>query len=309
MARLNLLSSFSLNSPWRAAPLLCAISPLLATALSSSVALAEDRLEEARVLYQKGNASFKKGDDVMAREYYRESLTLHESFDTVCNLGRTLARSKLYPESYEQLRMCIYLYPEDRELAAAREKFVGLRDEVRNELSFDQQHEIDERVDKEIAHREEALRAPASGLDEPSGNPAPVAEPDAVSSGSSAKLPVTIVAGSLGLIGVGVGVGFFIGSGSEKSAAEELRDDLSGESVNCATSTDARCEDLADHAKKVDSMKTVGIVGVAAGSALLAGATLAYFLWPEADATATHVTPHVAVNEQGTWQWGLSGTF
>ena len=309
MARLNLLSWLASNSPARAAPLLLSLSSLFVMTFTSSSALAQDDLEEARVLYQKGNAAFKQGDDVMAREYYRDSLALHESFDTVCNLGRTLARSKLYPESYEQLRMCIYLYPDDRELAAARDKFIGLREEVRNQLSFDQQHEIDERVDKEISHREEALRAPASGLDEPLAEPPLAAEPEPASSGSSAKLPVTIAAGSLGLVGVGVGVGFFIGSGSEKSAAEDLRDELSGENVNCATSTDTRCADLADHAQKVDSMKTVGIVGVAAGGALLAGATLAYFLWPEPDATATQVTPHVAVNEQGTWQWGLAGTF
>lgn len=290
------------------AALLFALAPLFATVFCSSIVLADDDLEEARVLYQKGNAAFSEGDDVMAREYYRKSIALHESFDTVCNLGRTLARSKLYPDSYEQLRMCIYLYPEDRELASAREKFVQLRDEVRKELSFDEQHSIDERIDKEIAHREEALRAPASGLDEPAANAIPAGEPDAAG-GSSAKLPVTITAASLGVVGLGVGVGFFIGSGSQKSAANELRDELSDEGVNCASSTDARCDDLADHAGKVDSMKTVGIVGVAAGGALLAGATLAYFLWPEPEPTATRLLPHVAVNEQGTWQWGFAGTF
>lgn len=284
---------------------------LSATLCFSTTALADEERDEARVLYQKANASFKEGDDVMAREYYRQSLELYESFDTMCNLGRTLARSKLFPEAYERLRMCIYLYPSDKELAEAREKFVQLRDEVRQELSFDQQHEADQRVDDEIARREEAKRAPASGLEEVAAAPVVEAQepPGSETSGSSAKWPVVITTGALGVAGLGTGIGFLVASGSQKSQAQDLMSSLKDEGADCLDPSQSGCAELASHSKKVDSYKTVGIVGLAAGGALLAGATLAYFLWPEADASTATLSPQFELGEHGSWKLGLSGTF
>lgn len=309
MARLNHLR------PPACARLALASCLAFSTCLTfSASALADEDRDEARVLYQKANAAFKGGDDVMAREYYRQSLALDESFDTMCNLGRTLARSKLFPEAYERLRMCIYLYPEDEELASAREKFVQLRDEVRRELSFDQQHELDTRVDDEIARREEAKKAPASGLEE--AEPAPEPEAEAVATAepseeksSGAKWPVVITTGSLGVIGIGTGIGFLVASGSQKSEAESLRDSLTSQGVDCSDPSQSGCAELSSAAKKTDSYKTVGIAGLAAGGALLAGATLAYFLWPEGDADTASLTPQLEWGENGSWKLGLSGTF
>ncbi|HXS18614.1 MAG TPA: tetratricopeptide repeat protein, partial [Polyangiaceae bacterium] len=51
-------------------------------------AASQDPATDARVLYLKGNAAFKRGDDILARDYYQKSLALRESFDTYCNLGR-----------------------------------------------------------------------------------------------------------------------------------------------------------------------------------------------------------------------------
>ena len=67
MARMNLFRRSEGKCHSLQSTLLCAITPLLIPLLVCSPAFAGDSLEEARVLYQKGNAAFSNGDDVMAR--------------------------------------------------------------------------------------------------------------------------------------------------------------------------------------------------------------------------------------------------
>lgn len=264
------------------------LCPAALTLLASSGAMAaDDAQQRARVLYQKGNAAFKKGDDVMAREYYRESLQLQESFDTTCNLGRTLARSEIYEEAYERLRMCVYLYPEDRELASARENFIALREDVRKELSFDQAHPIDERVDAEIGRRQEAERAPESGLEQSDALPPAVVQESPT---SSAKLPVTLTLGGLGAVSLGVGLGALVHSGAKKRSADDIRASIVAAGGNCESPGDPQCEELRDTLKASDSAQSIGVIGVVAGGSLLAGAALAYFLWPAPQTGSANLT-------------------
>src|SRR5690606_33025251 len=119
-----------------------------------------------RVLYQKGNNAYKSGDSILARDYYRKSLALEESFDTLCNLGRAEADDQLFREAYEHLSYCVALYPTDAELAEARTRFVELRDEIRARLSSGDAQSIDDAVTEEMRRREEAAKQPASGLGE-----------------------------------------------------------------------------------------------------------------------------------------------
>src|SRR5690606_29389752 len=79
--------------------------------LGPTTSLAANTSREARILYQKGSIAFKDGDDALAREYYRESLKLEETFDAMCNLARADARSSAFTDAYRHIRMCLYLFP------------------------------------------------------------------------------------------------------------------------------------------------------------------------------------------------------
>jgi hypothetical protein len=233
-------------------------------------------------------------------------------------LGRAEARSKLWEESYEHLRLCVELYPDDSDLAESKTNFRGLRDEVRKELTYEQAKPIDERVEADVKRREEDAEAAAAVAEPP--------EAPAVESGldgepqtkkSSARLPVSLILGGVGVAGVGVGTAFLIVSGNQRSSADELRGELEGDGLVCVgDNLDGRCTELSDKSKSADTTRTVGVVGLAAGGALLVGGVLTYLLWPESSGTAAssatnhaRIIPDVRNTAAGGWTLGVQGSF
>lgn len=275
-----------------------------------------DPTTQARILYQKGNAAFRDGDDVMAREYYRKSLETQFSFDTVCNLGRSEARSKLHQEAYENLRLCVELYPADEELADAKAKFADLRDEVRAELTYEQAKPIEDKVEARLAELEAEPAAEETADEAPLVDAGLGEEPEEEQQ-SSARVPVSVILGGTGLAAVGVGTALVIVSGNKSSSADAIRAELVDDGRGCVgTDVDPRCSELADKSKAADSTRIGGAVGLAAGGALLVGGVLVFVLWKKGKTSSVDravepmsVLPDVALSREGGWTLGIRGRF
>jgi tetratricopeptide (TPR) repeat protein len=285
-------------------------SALLFSALTLTLtppARADNPEREARILYQKGNAAFKKGDSILARDYYKKSLALYESFDTMCNLGRAQAQDKLYVEAYESLVWCAHLYPEDPELAEARIKFVRLRDEVRTEVSPTHYREIDERVDAELKRRNEApamTNPPASGLENAEEEPEPEVRR------VKWKMPLVVTTASTGLATVVAGSVVWGRSGGLRREAEDLNSTL-GPSDCALSSPPTECADIDEKRNKSDKMHNAGVGLVAAGGGLLATALVFQLVIPKEKTVALlplEMQPAVAAGREG-WSFSLSGKF
>jgi hypothetical protein len=299
--------------------------PLLFALFTSSPAQADDATQ-ARVLYQKGNAAFREGDDVMAREYYRRSLELQESFDTICNWGRAEARSKLHAEAYEHLRLCVHLYPDDKELADAKVKFAALRDEVRKELSFEQAKPIDDRVEAFVSrHEDEASDSASDGSQTDSAADAP--PPQVVVVKRKWKLPVVLSLVGVGLVGGSVGTIMLVRSDGLSGEADDLRADLPDDA--CASDGPAsECSEIKSKLEKSDTAFGVGVTSLVVGGTFLAGSLavallvsgtktvsadrgseVGTFHLGETDAGVT-LRPFATVDPQKDgWHLGMSGSF
>ncbi len=165
------------------------MGPIVTALTFGGTALAADA-QKAVVLYQKGNAAFKAGDPGLARQHYLASLAEAETFTTMCNLARAEAELKLYTEAYEHVRMCLFLYPRDDEFEEVRRKIYEFREQVRVQISFEEAHPIDVKVDEEIDRRLEAEEAPKrSTVPEPEPSPAAAEAQPAPEEASSARLP------------------------------------------------------------------------------------------------------------------------
>ena len=298
---------------------------------------ASDPTSQARVLYLKGNAAFKDDDLIIARDYYKKSLELRESFDAFCNLGRAEELSVLLDGAYYHLGLCVKYYPPDVELAATGKKYADLHKEVGKRLSAEEVVAIDMKVS---AHRLKTEEEPVAVTPvEPSAATEPTPAPQAVEPSETqghrrhiARTSVSVGLGVLGAAGVGVGVGFLVDS-------QNLRDDRSGlvermddQDIDCSQGEDNHpsCALRDELDKKADLHRTLGIALTASGGALLVGSTLLYFLWPQGKAggdarngpssgeTArgwvqvgqVALRPEVQVwSPNGGTFWGLSGKF
>jgi tetratricopeptide (TPR) repeat protein len=243
----------------------------------SAEARASTHAHEARVLYQKGNKAFREGDSILARDFYAKSLAMYESFDTRCNYGRALYEDKLYLDAYENLSMCVGMYPDDADLADARAKFKVLQKETRTRLSVDEVQGVDEKVEKAVAAWLAAQEGPDSGLgsdDDPASPP-----PAAASEPNRWKRPVVFSLAGAGVVGGVVGSVLLVRSGTLMRDAEELQGRL-GKS-GCASSGSADCADLDSTLHKADSSKNAGVAVLAGGGALLVGALVVYLVVPD----------------------------
>lgn len=248
----------------------------------------QDPTTEARVLYLKGNAAFRRGDDILARDYYKKSLALRESFDTYCNLGRSEEQSALWSEAYFHLGLCLRFYPEDEDLAGPREKYAALREEIGGKLSPEDMVEIDHRVQTHEPRAQvgtsisEPTAAEAAPV-ERTQPPPPAPERDAGPRYSPARLPVSLTLGVLGAAGVGVGVGFLVDSQNAREEGSALRERMMDEELSCPEGEDnhSSCERLGDLYDRADRNRVIGIASTAAGGTLLVGSVLLYLLWPE----------------------------
>ncbi|CAN5300515.1 hypothetical protein BH09MYX1_BH09MYX1_48440 [soil metagenome] len=88
---------------------------------------------------------------------------------------------------------------------------------------------------------------------------------------------VPAVLAGLGLVGIGMGVGFAV---SRQGAASD-RDALLMSGV-CANATSASCAAYTDRVDAVNADTTAAIVGYVVGGVLLAASVAAYLIWPKA---------------------------
>ncbi len=82
------------------------------------------------------------------------------------------------------------------------------------------------------------------------------------------------VAGGVGLVGIGVGVGLMVAAGGKRTDARAEADSIVASDNNCVTPSPAlstRCDDLADLTASIDSLETGALVGFIAGGATFLG--------------------------------------
>ena len=298
---------------------------------------AKDPTSKARVLYLKGNAAFKNDDLIIARDYYKKSLEIRESFDTFCNLGRAEELSELLDGAYYHLGLCLKYYPPDEELAAIGDKYARLHQDVAKRLSAEQvvaldmkisAHELNAGQDEEPS---EAAIVTAPPVKQPVAKAQPSENPSRNS--HAARTAVSVGLGVLGAAGVGVGVGFIVDAQNTRDKRSALVDRMNDQDISCTEDEDnhpscALRDKLHDKAK---SHQIIGIALTASGSVLLVGSTLLYFLWPQPKAsgkTAANesssrqlprgwvqvgqvaLRPEVQLwSPKGGTFWGLSGRF
>jgi hypothetical protein len=240
----------------------------------------------ARAAFREGNDAYRRGDYEAARGKYLDSLHHERAFDAVCNLGRSEAALKDDGLALAHLDECLKEYPPGDEVAAAREKFFHLREEVRARCK-----EKKCTVPSEASAGAPTAEEPASsgGKAEPAEKTEPAAaapvvpETTPAREPSSARLPVSLTLGGLGLVGLGLGVGFAVAADAATADANELRDAIVASGGTCAGSApDSRCDLFEDRYSSANSSSTISVVGFVAGGSLLAAALATYLLWPEA---------------------------
>ncbi len=307
----------------------------------SQPSIAEESSAEtrARVYNLKGNAAFKRGDDEAARDNYQKSLKLHESFDTFCKLGRVEESLQSLSDSYFNLGLCLKLYPEDEELAGAREKYAALRNEVRAQISPEQMAAIDRRVeeystktktpppDTSAAPPAEAGKlktrsdesASSTELETPQVDPGL----DETASSQGVRWGVSITVAGLGIGLAGASAGLLVDSAAKRKEGADLRESIVDEGQDCSEKDDQpdACKTLERNYDQADSQRTLGIIFAATGGTLVVGAAALYFLWPDPSEESAVFTPRgyrkvgaIALRPELTagptsWAFGLSGRF
>lgn len=278
----------------------------------------------ARIEYQKGNAAFRDGSYTRARHYYRRALKAEETFDILCNLGRTESKLGQDAAALEHLTRCLELYPDDPELRETRDKFAALHRKIRDGMDPAELEQVEARLEEtrtdddgasapDATTREAAptqAPAPESGKMESSFGAGADAPPTADRSRPSWRLPVSLGVGGLGLLGIGVGTGLFVHAGSLDAAAQERREALGPGA--CRDTDSEACSGLANLVAESDDAFNAGVAGVAVGGVLVSGAILTYLLWPQAkEASARRrALPYATVSGvEGGWQVGVRGRF
>ncbi|MBE7478796.1 MAG: hypothetical protein HS104_02235 [Polyangiaceae bacterium] len=98
-----------------------------------------------------------------------------------------------------------------------------------------------------------------------------------------------IASGAVAVIGLGVGVGFYMAKQSAKDDAEALRADNTLGTTGCATGASSSiCADLADANDRAQSSRTISTIGFI-GAGVGAAAFVAFLLMPSSrSSTAIH---------------------
>jgi hypothetical protein len=113
------------------------------------------------------------------------------------------------------------------------------------------------------------------------------------------------VIGGVGVVGVGLGVGFALASHSAKTRENDLR-----AQGPCYDRASQSCASLQHASDVVDNRARVSTVSYIAGGALIVGAVATWLLWPtgkeKAATQAFSVVPEVA---PGTASFQLRGNF
>jgi hypothetical protein len=102
------------------------------------------------------------------------------------------------------------------------------------------------------------------------------------------RIPVVIALGAVGLGGIIAGIGLGAASGSARDDAFKLQN-----SGVCLDRASAGCTDLQSKVSNTNTLGTVSVVSYVAGGVFLAGAAVAFFLWPKKNSAPTRgVTAH-----------------
>lgn len=252
----------------------------------------EERIDP-RAEYHKGNAAFRDGRFTAARFHYRRSVEAELSFDAMCNWGRTEAEMGDDVAAYEHLTKCLEIHPDDAALIDSRARFSQLLQTVRDRMTVEQR-ELSER---RLAAFPLETSAPAysdayseSVLTEPTYSPA--------------RTVVSVAAASAALLGLGVATGLFIYSEDQGAEAADLRAAIEADGGSCVgASADPACSELASHLRTSDDTFNASMVTFAVSGGVLAGAVVAYLLWPKSKAGSSS-----AAVARPTWGPFLAGS-
>ncbi|MGH7285288.1 MAG: hypothetical protein ACRELY_27510 [Polyangiaceae bacterium] len=111
-----------------------------------------------------------------------------------------------------------------------------------------------------------------------------------------------IILGGLGVVGLGLGVGFGLDATSKHSSAANAE-----ASHPCAQNPSSQaCSDLQDTNKSIPTASTISIVSYIAGGALLAGGVVWWIAAPRTKRATMGITPALGPKNAGV---GIGGTF
>jgi hypothetical protein len=164
--------------------------------------------------------------------------------------------------------------------------------------------------------REVMLELDAAKEAAPAPAPAPATPPPTQPSTEAESGPSMvpgIVAGGVGLVGVGVGIALLAASGSAGSDADEIAQGIAADGGECPPPPgfEARCADFDSAAGDEATLGTIGVISLIGGGILLAGG-VGWTVWAATSSdepdTASHITitPRVGL---GGASLGASGTF
>ncbi|MEZ4219642.1 MAG: hypothetical protein R3B13_01855 [Polyangiaceae bacterium] len=127
---------------------------------------------------------------------------------------------------------------------------------------------------------------------------------------SERSLVPVYVASGVGLVGLGIGVGFFLAGQSKESQADDARTELV-KAGGCTNGLNANeCESLHDAYSTADSRYNLSTVGfVAAGVGIAAAVGYLLLVPSEQHSSAIRVRPSVALDPRGSGSFQLSGHF
>ena len=229
----------------------------------------------------------------------------------------------MFDEAYFSLGICVELYPDDRDLADGRERFVGLKNEVRGRLASEEAESIESRVATHVAawrEEQEMKELPASGLGESpeedvdsqvgEGALSSESNPEEASQKNRWKMPVVISLAGAGVVSGVVGGVMFGVAGGHQGEADDLNDEL-GSSGCFDDESESSCAEQEDVLKKRDSAMNLGTGLVVAGGGLFLGSLAVAVLVPADKSTETgwkSLRPQVAFGAKDL-SLGLSGRF
>jgi tetratricopeptide (TPR) repeat protein len=317
---------------------LSALAATLFLGLTAAPARAQDPAppaehEESRAYYKAGNEAFLNGDKKAARAHYLRALELERHWDIVCNLGRVEGEMGLDKEALEHLDECLKEYPptKDKKVQQARAKFYDLRTELRDRCQrmacAYQEPTVSPGLDATPTQpnpkpteapgpteaatpaKSEPTKSELEKSEKPTA-PLPPEEHPAFIEKPSAKWPVVITTGALGLVGIGLGVGFHVVAEDKKGEALGLLDDLQEAATNCSrTPRDTRCRSYDSAKSGFHDARTAETVSFVAGGALATAAVVMAIVWPDRGERVTaSVQPFFVVDRTGSF-FGVSGKF
>lgn len=301
----------------RSIRLAAVIAALAGSATAHAQPTPADPSAEARRLFEEGTKSFQAGDYPRAEEAFEGSYAVRQSFDTAVNLGITEAKLGKPREAAEHFDFATRNFPpsESQEnkdrlaklLSEAKGQVVSLRitASVDGASVVVNGHDVGKTPLAGETYADPgriAIRVEAKGfkpetreLEKGAGLSEAVSVQLAPVEASSRPIWPPIVMGSVGAVGLGIGIAGFVLSATASSDADALAATYAGAGTNCA----AGCDELQAHLDDVASFRAMGIVGVSGAGAGLVGALVYALLPAPKQETAVVVVPLLGPTQQG----------